>query len=74
MAKRIFNILIVFCIAAVNLFAQSGINVGTPNLSFEQGNFNNWTRELGSFRVLESDYSSYEYYDWTTVTNSGQRI
>lgn len=53
-----------------NAFAQNE-NIDTPNLSFENGNLQNWQQYVGGFYFNPTD-STYYYDEWKEVTNNKQ--
>ena len=48
------------------------VNEGTPNLSFEEGDFSGWTLYLGDY--YENVETGEYVYDWEEVTTSAERI
>lgn len=56
----------------MHIYAQE-TNIDTPNLSFENGNFENWKLSLGGiYAEVNGSDTTYHYDDWNVVNTTNQ--
>lgn len=69
MVSRFKIFVFLLWVSSVSAFA---VNEGTPNLSFEDGDFSGWTLYLGDY--YENVETGEYVYDWEEVTTAAERI
>ena len=65
--KKIIQLLFILSLFCSSIGAQ--VNIDTPNLSFDDGSFNNWSRSTGFYYYTSTD-DSFNYSNWSPVSTS----
>lgn len=74
--RKIFVTCLILFISVISaLYAQVNpdVNIDTPNLSFEKGNFSGWERYTGDF-YYTSATGTYQYGAWAPITTNDARF
>ena len=68
--KKTLLLILILTLSSAYIIAQ---NTDTPNLSFETGAFNNWSRKVGYYNYNPTD-DTYYYSNWTPVSGAINRF